>query len=189
MNLNDTILPVYPHLVRLYKTKWRDAQLTLIKPINLRHVNKVRVSRKSSTNGTYVFPEIEVDGKWVYFKHNDIILAGFVRILRVGGRVQLLEQEWCEWLKDWIYENNLDIEVINKLDENEDRQIVTSTPTRSRGDSTMVESLHKSGKGPNLIARLLHINKREVIRVLHNAENKPVSTAGSVPGSNQDSQQ
>lgn len=192
MNIGDTKLPTYPRLIRLYMTKWRETQLDRRqKEILTKDITKIRISRKDATNGTYVFPEIEIDKKWVWFRHKDVVLACFVRSLSIGEKTKLqqLEDEWYEWLEDWLDENNLDI----KFDKGSKLKKVVVSPLIKKLLITdldrHIKTLHKSGKGPNLIARLLHVKKRDVVRVLNqvSAGSQPVAIEGHAPGSNQGS--
>lgn len=190
MNLNNTKLPTYPRTIRLYLKRWREAQLERIRSIDVRDIDKIRVSQKNDKNGVYIFPELHVDGKWTSFRHSDDVLAAFVRSLNIGSekRHRQLKDEWEEWLEDWMSENNLDI----KFDVNKIKKVATATaaaksPTKDM--SKQIEALHDSGKGPNLIARLLKIDKRQVLRVLGriSVESQPSSNEDRVSDNIRDS--
>lgn len=80
-------------------------------PIEVRSVDKLRITHKMTGHGIWVYPEFEAKGEWYrFFNGNETKSAYFPAMSTsfgsVGERLENATEEWEDWLEDWIKDNH-----------------------------------------------------------------------------------
>lgn len=120
--------------IRLYnRTNYDIARKYRTKPkeLKLQDIDKVRITTKAYKNSSYlVYPEIFIKNKWSYlYSKDDKPLQSIVKPIKINGldignsilrRTRPMVVKWERWIKEWIKENDLNIEIEEPDEENKE---------------------------------------------------------------------